>query len=223
MSEKILNYTNIIDINPSALSLPQNSELDLDFRQDDSAIRESIRTILKSVGEDPDREGLKQTPRRVACMLRELLEGYWINPEELINGALFDDDYQEMVVVPGIEFYSLCEHHLLPFVGKAHVAYIPHKMIIGLSKIHRTVDMFARRLQIQERMTGQIADFLMEHLNPLGVAVVVDGVHMCAMIRGVKKATPRMVTKKMVGAFQDSEKTRAEFLAQVERVSGSIF
>lgn len=196
-------------------------ELNPDYEQNDKAIQKAVRKILKNVGEDPNREGLLRTPDRVSRMYDELLQGYRIDPEKLINDAIFSVDYQEMVLVRDIEFYSLCEHHMLPFIGSAHVAYIPNGKVIGLSKIPRIVDMFARRLQVQERMTQQIADFLMQVLNPLGVAVVVEGAHMCSMMRGVKKANARMITSSMRGSFRDNDKTRSEFLEHVERSIGT--
>jgi GTP cyclohydrolase I len=180
-------------------------------------IQEAVRDILTSVGEDPLRAGLRDTPRRVQQMYAELLGGYGVDPQSLVNGALFDVEYDEMVVVRNIEFYSLCEHHLLPFIGHAHVAYVPREKIIGLSKIPRIVDMFARRLQVQERLTRQIADLLMEVLNPLGVGVVLEATHLCAMIRGVKKTDARMVTSAMCGAFKHNSKTRAEFMEHIRR------
>ena len=178
-------------------------------------IQAAIRLILESVGEDPQRDGLRSTPARVARMYEELLAGYHIDPTALINSALFDVEYDEMVVVKQIEYYSLCEHHLVPFYGHAHVAYIPHNKVLGLSKIPRVVDMFARRLQVQERMTRQIADFLDEVLHPKGVAVVVEGAHLCAMMRGVKKADARMVTSSLIGGFKDDARTRAEFFDHI--------
>jgi GTP cyclohydrolase I len=174
-------------------------------------VQAAVRLILESVGEDPQRNGLLNTPRRVARMYEELLAGYHVEPAALINGALFDVDYDEMVVVKDIEYYSLCEHHLLPFYGHAHVAYLPHGKVLGLSKIPRVVDMFARRLQVQERMTQQIADFLAEVLHPKGVAVVVEGAHLCAMMRGVKKANARMITSAVIGRFKSDARTRSEF------------
>ncbi len=180
-------------------------------------IQEAVRDILTSVGEDPLRAGLRDTPRRVQQMYAELLGGYSIDPQSLVNGALFDVEYDEMVVVRDIEFYSLCEHHLLPFIGHAHVAYVPREKIIGLSKIPRIVDLFARRLQVQERLTRQIADLLTEVLNPLGVGVVLEATHLCAMIRGVKKTDARMVTSAMCGAFKHNSKTRAEFMGHIHR------
>ncbi len=180
-------------------------------------IQNAVRLILEAVGEDPQRDGLRSTPRRVARMYEELLRGYHTDPVALINGALFDVDYDEMVVVKSIEFYSLCEHHLLPFYGHAHVAYIPRAKVVGLSKIPRIVDMFARRLQVQERMTRQIAELLNEVLHPQGVAVVVEGAHLCAMMRGVKKANARMVTSSLMGRFKSDARTRAEFFEHLRR------
>ncbi len=180
-------------------------------------VEAAIRLLLESVGEDPDRDGLKRTPQRVARMYDELLRGYHTDPIALVNGALFDVDYDEMVVVKEIEYYSLCEHHLLPFYGHAHIAYIPRSKVLGLSKIPRVVDLFARRLQVQERMTRQIADFLNEVLHPQGVAVVVEGAHLCAMMRGVKKANVRMVTSSVSGRFKSDARTRAEFFEHLRR------
>ena len=159
--------------------------------------------MLKAFGEDPEREGLKRTPERVSKMYDELLAGYRIDPVAMVNDALFDVEYDEMVIVRDIEFYSLCEHHMLPFIGRAHVAYIPTGKVIGLSKIPRIVDMFARRLQVQERMTRQMADFIEELLHPEGVAVVMEAMHMCSMIRGIKKHDSRMTTSAMLGSFRD--------------------
>jgi GTP cyclohydrolase IA len=183
------------------------------------AARNSILELIKAVGEDPEREGLQRTPERVARMYAELLSGYTVDPEKFINGAIFHINYDEMVLVRDIEFYSLCEHHLLPFIGRAHVAYIPAGKVIGLSKIPRVVDMFARRLQVQERMTRQIADFLRDLLAPQGVAVVVEGMHMCSMMRGVKKHDARMTTSAMHGAFRANLATRNEFLENIARGS----
>ena len=180
-------------------------------------IKEAVRAILISVGEDPEREGLLNTPDRVSRMYAELLGGYTIDARAMINDALFEAEVDEMVIVRSIEFSSLCEHHMLPFVGHAHVAYLPNGKVIGLSKIPRVVDMFARRLQIQENMTRQIADFLMGVLNPHGVAVVVDARHMCASMRGVKKSQARMVTSAMRGAFKHDPRTRAEFMQHINR------
>ena len=170
---------------------------------------------MLNIGEDPEREGLLKTPNRVARMFDELTAGYHVDPVALINGAIFSVDYDEMVVVKDIDFHSLCEHHMLPFYGRAHVAYIPNGKVVGLSKIPRIVEMFARRLQIQEQMTAQIANFIQETLEPTGVAVVVEGAHMCAMMRGVKKANTKMTTSKMLGAFREDDKLRAEFMAHI--------
>ena len=179
------------------------------------AIKSAVEGILSNIGENPEREGLLNTPDRIARMYDELTAGYTIDPVKMINGALFTVDYDEMVVVKDIEFYSLCEHHMLPFYGRAHVAYIPNGKVIGLSKIPRIVDMFARRLQVQERMTKQIAEFVKETIQPKGVAVVVDGVHMCSMMRGVKKASASMVTSTVLDAFRNNPKTRAEFMDHI--------
>jgi GTP cyclohydrolase I len=180
-----------------------------------SNIEFAVESILRNIGEDPEREGLLKTPNRVARMFDELTAGYHIDPVALINGAIFSVDYDEMVVVKDIDFHSLCEHHMLPFYGRAHVAYIPDGKVVGLSKIPRIVEMFARRLQIQEQMTSQIANFIQETLEPSGVAVVVEGAHMCAMMRGVKKANTKMTTSKMLGAFREDDKLRAEFMAHI--------
>lgn len=182
-------------------------------------IEASVRHILTNVGEDPDRQGLAGTPDRIARMYDEVLGGYDVDLEKLVNGALFDVAYDEMIVVKDIEFYSMCEHHMLPFFGKAHVAYIPSDKVIGLSKIPRIVEMFGRRLQVQERMTRQIADTVDEILSPQGVAVVIEGSHMCSMMRGVKKQEASMVTSAMLGCFKKSDKTRNEFLSHLR---GSI-
>lgn len=180
-------------------------------------LEEAIAQLLQAVGENPKREGLKFTPKRVARMYNELLIGYHVDPEAMVNGALFNITYDEMVLVRDIEFYSLCEHHILPFMGRAHVAYIPDGKVIGLSKIPRIVDMYARRLQVQERMTRQIADFLRDLLKPQGVAVVVEAVHLCSMMRGVKKHDARMTTSAMHGAFRANLATRQEFLDNISR------
>lgn len=169
------------------------------------AIAGAVRTILLNVGEDPEREGLLKTPERVAKAYDELLAGYNVDPVALINDAFFDTEYHDMVVVKDIEFFSMCEHHMLPFFGKAHVAYIPEGKVLGLSKIPRIVEMYARRLQLQEKMTHEIADFIQELLHPRGVAVIVTGQHMCSMMRGVNKPDAKMVTQVMYGAFQDRE------------------
>jgi GTP cyclohydrolase I len=180
-------------------------------------IQQAVRNILTEIGEDPQRDGLQRTPERVARMYNELTAGYSMDIETLINGALFDVDYEDMVLVRDIEFYSLCEHHMLPFFGKAHVAYIPNGKVLGLSKIPRIVEMFARRLQVQERLTTQIADLLEDLLHPQGVAVVVEGAHMCAMMRGVKKSETMMTTNTMRGIFKTDRDLRQDFYAQLAR------
>jgi GTP cyclohydrolase I len=184
---------------------------------DNAAIEEAVARILNAIGEDPQREGLQYTPRRVARMYHELLGGYTVDSTAIINGALFDVKYDEMVIVRDIEFYSMCEHHMLPFIGRAHVAYIPNGKVLGLSKIPRIVDMYARRLQVQERMTRQIADFLRDLLKPQGVAVVVEAMHLCSTMRGVKKHDARMTTSAMHGAFRANLASRQEFLANISR------
>ena len=180
-------------------------------------LEDAILQLLKAVGENPEREGLKYTPKRVARMYSELLCGYNVDPVAMVNDALFNITYDEMVLVRDIEFYSLCEHHVLPFMGRVHVAYIPDGKVIGLSKIPRIVDMYARRLQVQERMTRQIADFLRDLLKPQGVAGVVEAVHLCSMMRGVKKHDARMTTSAMHGAFRANLATRQEFLDNISR------
>jgi GTP cyclohydrolase I len=187
--------------------------------QHKNAIASAVRKILIHVGEDPDREGLRRTPDRVARMYDELLAGYDVDPVALINDALFHVEYDEMVLVKDIEFFSMCEHHMLPFYGRAHVAYCPKDKVIGLSKIPRIVEMFARRLQVQERMTQQIAQLLNDMLQPCGVGVVIEGSHMCSMMRGVKKEHARMLTSSMLGSFKDNATTRNEFMEHLTRPS----
>ena len=178
-------------------------------------VAEAISTILDAIGQDPARDDIASTPLRVARMYDELLSGYMTDQVELLNDALFDVEYDEMVVVKDIDFYSMCEHHMLPFYGHASVGYLPNDKVIGLSKIPRLVDMFARRLQVQERMTQQIATFLEELIKPRGVAVVVEASHLCAAMRGVKKQRTRMVTSAMLGAFRDNPSTRGEFMMHI--------
>jgi GTP cyclohydrolase I len=182
-----------------------------------SGIERSVENILRLVGEDPSREGLLRTPRRVAKAYEFLTKGYGQDLKTLLNGAIFTEKYDEMVIVKDIDFFSMCEHHLLPFYGKAHVAYIPNGKIIGLSKIPRIVEMFSRRLQVQERMTQQIADALYESLEPDGVAVVIEGKHLCMMMRGVEKQNSVATTSAMLGSFRDDERTRNEFLKLIIR------
>jgi GTP cyclohydrolase IA len=186
-----------------------------------ASLEEAVRTLLAEIGEDPRREGLARTPERVRRMYDELTAGYHVDPDVLINGACFDVAYDEMVVVRDIEFFSLCEHHLLPFIGKAHVGYLPKGRVIGLSKIPRIVDMYAQRLQVQERLTVQVADFLMERLEPKGVGCVIEATHLCTMMRGVKKQEATMVTSSMVGTFRRDARTRAEFMGLIGKVGGA--
>jgi GTP cyclohydrolase I len=182
-------------------------------------IEKAVSMMLVAFGEKPDRKGLEQTPQRVARMYTELLAGYQTNPDSILNDAIFEVMYDEMVIVRDIEFFSLCEHHMLPFMGRAHIAYLPHGRVIGLSKIPRIVDLFARRLQVQERMTRQIAELLNEKLQPKGVAVVLEGLHLCTMMRGVKKQNARMTTSALLGAFRANLATRQEFLDNISRGS----
>ena len=179
------------------------------------SVANSVLNILHDIGEDPTRDGLRNTPDRVARTYDELLIGYTVDPIALLNNALFDVEYDQMVMVTDIEFYSMCEHHLLPIIGKAHVAYLPDQKVVGLSKIPRIVEAFARRLQVQERMTHQIAELLNELVHPKGVAVVIEATHMCVTMRGVKKANAEMRTSALMGAFQDDPKTRAEFMDHI--------
>jgi GTP cyclohydrolase I len=185
-------------------------------------IESAVENMIIAVGEDPQRDGLKKTPLRVSRMFAELFAGYRTDPVAVVNNAIFEVQYDEMVIVRDIEFYSLCEHHMLPFIGRAHVAYIPDGKVLGLSKIPRIVDMFARRLQVQERMTRQIADFLRDLLHPQGVAVVIEAMHLCSMMRGVKKHDARMTTSAMHGAFRANLATRQEFLDNISRGASQL-
>lgn len=197
----------------------QAAELFCDSEIDHDAIKEAVRKTLAAIGEDPDRDGLKKTPDRVSRMYDELLSGYREDPIAMVNDALFDVAYDQVVIVRDIEFFSMCEHHMLPFMGRAHVAYIPDGKVIGLSKIPRIVDMFAHRLQVQERMTSQVANFLNELLHPKGVAVVIEALHLCSMMRGVKKHDARMTTSAVHGYFRTNMATRMEFLDSISRGS----
>lgn len=191
-----------------------------DSRPSQEHIEAHIHDLLTFVGEDPEREGLLRTPHRVAEALKFLTKGYTQDIQTLLNGAIFEEEYDDMVVVKDIEFYSLCEHHALPFFGKAHVGYIPNGRIVGLSKIPRIVDMFSRRLQVQERLTTEIAEAIEEALKPRGVAVVMEGAHMCMMMRGVQKQDSTTITSHVMGTFRTDRATRQEFMALVKGNGG---
>ncbi len=186
-------------------------------REPQESLEDLVRKLLKALGEDPRREGLQKTPERVARSLKFLTQGYDTDPKEVVNGAKFTEKYNEMILVKDITIYSLCEHHLLPFWGKCHVAYIPRDKIIGLSKVPRLVEIFARRLQVQERMTTQIAGVIQESLDPLGVAVVIEAEHLCMQMRGVQKPGSVAITSEMLGAFRSNQATRAEFMNLIKR------
>jgi GTP cyclohydrolase I len=182
---------------------------------EEDKLPKAVKEILGALGENPNREGLQRTPTRVAKSLRYLTQGYQMNPKEILAHAVFKEPYDEMVIVKDIEIFSLCEHHLLPFYGKAHVAYIPNGKIMGLSKIPRLVEVFSRRLQVQERLTTQIAESLMDALNPKGVAVVIEALHICMAMRGVKKSNAYTITSSMLGAFRKDARSRSEFLSLI--------
>ena len=197
-------------------SIIETPEIDLPETAESGSIPELVRKMFVEVGEDPNREGLQQTPERFEKAFRFLTSGYDQDPAKILNGAMFSVCYDEMVVVKDIEMYSLCEHHLLPFFGKCHVAYLPNKKVVGLSKIARLVNMYARRLQIQERLTNQIANTIQEQLNPQGVGVIIEARHLCMVMRGVEKQNSLAVTSAMLGAFRDNKETRDEFLSLVK-------
>jgi GTP cyclohydrolase I len=207
MENDLDNNNDIMD------EMAPSQDMDLD------AIEAAVKQMLNAFGENPSRKGLERTPERVANMFTELLAGYRVDPLKIVKDALFEVTYDEMVIVRDIEFYSMCEHHMLPFMGRVHVAYLPNGRVLGLSKIPRIVDVYARRLQVQERMTRQIADFINDALLPKGVGVVVEGLHMCTMMRGVKKHDARMTTSAVHGAFRKSLATRQEFLDNISRGS----
>ncbi len=190
--------------------------------QSNSRMAELVREMIVELGEDPTRDGLQRTPQRVAHAFADLTQGYHMDPKEILNEALFDVTYDEMVIVKDIEMFSLCEHHLLPFFGKVHVAYIPRRKVVGLSKIARLVEMFARRLQVQERLTNQIAETLQQAVDPLGVGVVVEARHLCMMMRGIEKQHSSAVTSAMLGAFRENVQTREEFLSLVSRRGNGV-
>jgi len=187
---------------------------------EDGRIANLIAELLKELGEDVQREGLDRTPERVEKALRYFTSGYGKDAKEILNGAMFAEDYDEVVIVKDIDFFSMCEHHLLPFIGKCHVAYMPGRKIVGLSKIPRLVEMFSRRLQVQERLTTQIANTLNEVLQPRGVAVVMEAIHLCMMMRGVEKQNSKAITSAMLGAFRDRPETRAEFMELIKSSRG---
>jgi GTP cyclohydrolase I len=182
-----------------------------------TAMQELVQRLLSELGEDPGREGLRETPRRVEKSLTFLTSGYKVDIRALINNALFTVDYSEMVIVKDIDFYSLCEHHLLPFFGKCHVAYLPRTKVIGLSKLPRIVDAFSRRLQVQERLTNEIAETILDAIDPLGVGVVMEGTHLCMAMRGVEKQNSFAITSAMLGSFREDARTRTEFLNLIRR------
>jgi len=196
-------------------TMSETTEIVVPTEAREGAIADLVRRMLAEIGEDPNREGLRQTPERFEKALRYLTSGYRQDPEKVLNGAMFSVGYDEMVVVKDIEVYSLCEHHLLPFFGKCHVAYIPNKKVVGLSKIARLVNMYARRLQVQERLTNQIATTIQERLSPLGVGVIIEARHLCMVMRGVEKQNSAAVTSAMLGAFRENKQTRDEFLSLI--------
>ena len=205
------------DVDVDVITGSHGDERTGEVHRGNGRVEAAVREILTEIGEEPDRQGLIGTPDRVHRMYTELTAGYHVDPERLIHGAIFDIAYSEMVVVKDIPFYSLCEHHLLPFFGTASVAYIPRGRVIGLSKIPRIVEMYARRLQVQERLTQQIAEFLQDRLEPQGVGVVLEATHLCAVMRGVRKPGTIMTTSSVLGLFRTRDRTRAEFFAHLER------
>ncbi len=200
--------------------MSKTTRIEIPETEDAGKIADLVRQMLAQLGEDPEREGLCRTPERFEKALRFLTSGYKQDPEKLLNGAMFSVCYDEMVVVKDIEFYSLCEHHMLPFFGKCHVAYIPNKKVVGLSKVARLVNMYARRLQIQERLTSQIAQTISDQLSPQGVGVIVEARHLCMVMRGVEKQRSEAVTSAMLGVFRENKQTRDEFLSLVRNSNG---
>jgi GTP cyclohydrolase IA len=200
----------------------KNSVIEFQSKSERLSVADHMREVLRALGEDPEREGLISTPERAGKALKYLTSGYSADVEKIVNGALFDVQYDEIVIVRDIEFFSMCEHHMLPFFGKMHVAYLPGEKVIGLSKIPRIVDVFARRLQIQERLTKQVAETLQQLLSPRGVAVICEARHFCMMMRGVEKQHSGAITSAMLGAFRDNKETRAELLSLVGQRSTAI-
>jgi GTP cyclohydrolase IA len=207
---------------PKLASKKNSPVIDIQSKASPAPIAPHIKEILKVLGEDPERDGLLSTPERSEKALRYLTSGYSANVQQIVNGALFDVKYDEVVIVRDIEFFSLCEHHLLPFFGKMHVAYLPDQKVIGLSKIPRLVDVFARRLQIQERLTQQVAETIQDLVNPVGVGVICEARHFCMMMRGVEKQHSGAITSAMLGAFRDNKETRNELLSLVGQRSTAI-
>jgi GTP cyclohydrolase I len=207
---------------PKLAGKKNSSVIDIQSKASSSSIASHIKEMLKAIGEDPERDGLLNTPERSEKALRYLTSGYSVDVQQVVNGALFDVKYDEVVIVRDIEFFSLCEHHLLPFFGKMHVAYLPDQKVIGLSKIPRLVDVFARRLQIQERLTQQIAETIQELVSPVGVGVICEARHFCMMMRGVEKQHSGAITSAMLGAFRDNKETRNELLSLVGQRSTAI-